>query len=127
MLLANDWSIRLCDFGLSIFTTSKRIHVKDSFAGTPAYASPEQMMGNLPDTKTDVWAVGVILYMLCALIPPFGDLNARAGPIAGKMSTDETHQFHALRKRILFGSYPALPPHFGYVTNLTIAILLSLL
>ena len=125
MLLAKDWSIRLCDFGLSVFTTSKKIHIKDSFAGTPAYASPEQMQGEAPDQKTDVWAVGVILYMLCTLTPPFGDLTARAGPVAGKMSTDEAHQFHALRKRILTGAYPPLPPHFGKELNTLLSKLLA--
>ena len=35
---------------------------KDHFAGTPGYASPELMMSQTPDYKTDVWACGVILY-----------------------------------------------------------------
>jgi len=125
MLLANDWSIRLCDFGLSVFTNSKRIHIKDTFAGTPAYASPEQMQGQPPDQKTDVWAVGVILYILCTLVPPFGDLTAKAGPIPGKMGVDETHQFHALRKRILTSQYPPLPEHFSKELNALLARLLA--
>ena len=113
LLLAKDWSLRLADFGLSVLTTTKKLHIKDTFVGTPAYSSPEQMQGLPADQKTDVWAVGVILYMLCTLVPPFGDIQAKAGPIQGKLSMDEAHQFHQLRKRILTGSYAPIPTHFS--------------
>jgi len=127
LLLARDWSLRLCDFGLSVLTADlvKRVHNKDAFAGTPAYASPEQMMGQPAEQSTDVWAAGVILYMLCALIPPFGDITARGGPVAGKMGNEEARQFGDLRKRILQGGFEPLPPHFSPELNALLARLLA--
>ena len=42
-----------------------------TFYGTPLYASPE-LCDNLPyNEKTDIWSLGVVLYELAALTPPF--------------------------------------------------------
>ena len=43
------------------------------FAGTPGYLSPEVCRRVPYDTKVDVWACGVILYILLAGYPPFWD------------------------------------------------------
>jgi len=42
-----------------------------AYAGTPAYMAPEQWRGEDPDTATDLWAMGAILYRLLAKTPPF--------------------------------------------------------
>ena len=45
--------------------------VTQTFYGTPLYASPE-LCDNLPyNEKTDIWSLGVVLYELAALTPPF--------------------------------------------------------
>lgn len=42
-----------------------------TFYGTPLYASPE-LCENAPyNEKTDIWSLGVVLYELAALTPPF--------------------------------------------------------
>lgn len=63
-------NVKLGDFGLS-----KQIGASHDFAstyvGTPYYMSPELATGSSYDAKSDVWALGCILYELCALKPPF--------------------------------------------------------
>ena len=39
--------------------------------GTPLYASPELCQGKPYDEKTDIWSLGVVLYEMAALRPPF--------------------------------------------------------
>jgi eukaryotic-like serine/threonine-protein kinase len=46
-----------------------------SFAGTPAYASPEQLLhGHPANLQTDVWAVGATLYHMLCGVPPYTGL-----------------------------------------------------
>lgn len=43
--------------------------------GTPYYLSPE-MINNIPYSfKSDIWSIGVVLYELCSLKPPFSGEN----------------------------------------------------
>ena len=39
--------------------------------GTPIIMSPEQFSGDVYGRKTDIWSLGIILYQLCSLYPPF--------------------------------------------------------
>jgi len=39
--------------------------------GTPYYLSPEIVQSKPYNSKTDIWSMGVMLYELCALKPPF--------------------------------------------------------
>lgn len=51
---------RLLDFGLSRSSeTEHEDHI--SFAGTPAYNSPEQLRGEVPDVRTDLYSLGLVL------------------------------------------------------------------
>jgi NIMA (never in mitosis gene a)-related kinase len=42
-----------------------------TMVGTPYYISPEIIEGKAYSLMTDIWSLGVILYELCALKPPF--------------------------------------------------------
>ena len=43
--------------------------------GTPYYLSPEIIKNEPYNFKSDMWSLGVILYELCALKPPFNGNN----------------------------------------------------
>ena len=64
------------DFGLAISESPGAQSVRGSIAGTPNYMSPEQAQGagHRIDGRTDIFALGVILYrMLCAELPFTGE------------------------------------------------------
>ena len=52
--------VRITDFGLAGF--AEQITGNEVFAGTPAYMSPEQFAGKEVTTKSDIYALGLVLY-----------------------------------------------------------------
>ncbi|EDX02333.1 serine/threonine-protein kinase Nek2 [Drosophila yakuba] len=61
---------KLGDFGLARMLRRDQSFAA-SFVGTPHYMSPELVKGRKYDRKSDVWAVGCLVYEMCALRPPF--------------------------------------------------------
>jgi serine/threonine-protein kinase len=72
---ANPDFVKLLDFGLVKPTRPdvepSKSTVQGTFVGSPAYASPEQAAGKPVDLRTDVYAVGVMLYELVTGRLPF--------------------------------------------------------
>jgi len=62
------------DFGLAKIVAGSAHLTGHSVVGTPAYISPEQAMGEQPTPRTDIYALGVVLYeMLIGDVPFHGD------------------------------------------------------
>ena len=78
MITADD-KMKVCDFGLSVEFNEddwlwKMIGCgKSLFTGMPLYMAPEIFSGPYEANKTDVWAMGVILYLMCSGRFPFDD------------------------------------------------------
>lgn len=62
ILIATDGTVKITDFGLAFAKGQMEITEIGTVLGTPAYMSPEQTRGKRVDHKTDVFAVGVIIY-----------------------------------------------------------------
>ncbi|MFY0567348.1 protein kinase domain-containing protein [Archangium lansingense] len=77
VFILRDGRAKLLDFGLARFASSLGVDVERS--GTPAFMAPEQWRGRTQDPRTDVWAAGVLLYlMLTGDLPyPIGDKPLR--------------------------------------------------
>ncbi|MCA8958053.1 MAG: serine/threonine protein kinase [Planctomycetes bacterium] len=73
ILIGEDGSVRLVDFGLARDSDRHSLSQSDQFSGTPYYASPEQIRGKREaiDSRTDVFSLGVVLYELLARGRPF--------------------------------------------------------
>ncbi|MBV8756611.1 MAG: protein kinase, partial [Deltaproteobacteria bacterium] len=98
VFLLPDGGVKVLDFGVSGLArgvegpaAGRMPAVKStlSLAGTPGYMAPEQWDGGIQDARTDIFAVGVMLYQLVTGELPFGmkpvDVGARPPSIADKV------------------------------------------
>jgi len=71
VLLAEDGTPRLTDFGVAFVGYSTQFNTAGSVVGTLAYLSPEAINGEHLDERADIWAFGVMLYEMLAGQRPF--------------------------------------------------------
>ncbi len=69
--LAADGTVKLLDFGIAKSSGSPRLTLKGQFIGTLHACAPEQLRGEAADERSDVWALGVLLYELLTGRVPF--------------------------------------------------------
>ena len=72
-----DGGVKIGDLGVSR-QMSEQTLVLNSFYGSPLYLSPEIVQGQPYGMATDIWSLGVVLYELLALQPPFNGRSLNA-------------------------------------------------
>jgi len=74
IMLCNDGSIRIMDFGIAKSLASRRLTFVGftPAMGTPDYMAPEQVKGSRGDYRTDIYSLGAILYEMTTGELPFG-------------------------------------------------------
>ena len=84
--------VKVLDFGLAKFAPSRdsigepidTLTASEAIVGTPAYMAPEQLEGKECDSRTDIFALGMVLYEMATGKRPF-DGDSRAAVIADIM------------------------------------------
>lgn len=74
LLVDKNWTVKVCDFGLSRFKVHTMISSK-SVAGTPEWMAPEFLRGEPSNEKSDVYSFGVILWELVTMQQPWSGLS----------------------------------------------------
>lgn len=71
ILFDEEGNALITDFGIATARFHSRLTATGRAMGTPHYMSPEQAMGKLVDGRSDLYAVGVMLYEMLLGFPPF--------------------------------------------------------
>ena len=76
IFLSSEQKIKIGDMGVSRIVDwdengNNEKLINDSRVGTPLYLAPELVKNQKYDFKIDIWALGIIMYYLTCLIPPF--------------------------------------------------------
>ena len=77
VMVDDEDHVKLIDFGSAMKEDARRLTFAGSspVLGTPAYISPEQVKGQRGDQRSDIYAVGVMLYEMLTGQPPFTGSN----------------------------------------------------
>ncbi|XP_059100847.1 serine/threonine-protein kinase Nek1 isoform X5 [Peromyscus eremicus] len=96
IFLTKDGTVQLGDFGIARVLNST-VELARTCIGTPYYLSPEICENKPYNNKSDIWALGCVLYELCTLKHAFE---------AGNMKN--------LVLKIISGSFPPVSLHYSY-------------
>uniref|UniRef100_A0A8B9Q346 non-specific serine/threonine protein kinase n=1 Tax=Apteryx owenii TaxID=8824 RepID=A0A8B9Q346_APTOW len=96
IFLTKDGTVQLGDFGIARVLNST-VELARTCIGTPYYLSPEICQNKPYNNKSDIWALGCVLYEMCTLKHAFE---------AGNMKN--------LVLKIISGSFPPVSMHYSY-------------
>ncbi|MBC8113632.1 MAG: serine/threonine protein kinase, partial [Candidatus Saccharimonas sp.] len=71
LLLTKDGTIKLTDFGVAQVFAADRLTMTGAIIGTAEYMPPEQVEGRRIDRRSDLYALGAVLYTMIVGQPPF--------------------------------------------------------
>jgi serine/threonine-protein kinase len=105
IMLGADGAVKLMDFGIARLPDGMRTRT-GLIVGTPTYLAPEQIVGRGADKRSDIYALGVVLYEMLTGVPPFrkGSVTDLLNAIVGERHAPPSahnHRVPAVFERIL--------------------------
>jgi eukaryotic-like serine/threonine-protein kinase len=88
----------ILDFGLAISADDIRLTEEGHTVGTPGYMSPEQASGQVVDSRTDVWSLGVLLFEMLTGRRPF--VRDQRLAVIHAILNDAPPSLHTLRSEV---------------------------
>lgn len=109
ILITKNGDIKITDFGIAKLAQSSLLTQVNTVMGSPAYMSPEQANGDSTDQRTDIYALGIILYqMICGERPFNGDTKSiiaqhltKLPPDINEKREDVAPKFNSLIQKML--------------------------
>jgi serine/threonine protein kinase len=99
MLIARGGSLRITDFGLAMAVRGQgKFGGASSHSGTPQFASPEQLLGERVDVRSDLYSLAAVAYYSLLGTPPFTGTTPEA--ILAKQTTDQIPEIRPTRQDV---------------------------
>src|SRR6201990_3356247 len=76
-MISHQGEVKLMDFGIARDDKLSDLTETGTGLGTPSYMSPEQILGDRLDFRSDVFSVGIVLYQMLTGRKPFVEDDAR--------------------------------------------------
>ena len=110
VLVTADGKLKIMDFGIALDESARRLTWSglSTTIGTPDYMAPEQVSGRRGDARTDIYALGTILYeMLTGELPFAGAQRLRDDEGEGQRGSAAAEPLRARPRSASRGNHPA--------------------
>ncbi len=87
IMIKRNGEVKLMDFGIAQSRNLESLTMPGTLIGTPAYMSPEQVLGQQLDARSDIFSFGIVLYEMLTGVKPFTDDEARS--VSAKILKDK--------------------------------------
>ncbi len=98
IMVKRNGEVKLMDFGIAHTKKLQTLTQPGTFLGTPAYMSPEQILGQSLDVQSDIFSFGIVLYEMFTGLKPFQDDETRS--VSAKILRDGYISPRGLNDRI---------------------------
>ncbi len=78
IMVKRNGEVKLMDFGIAHTIHFDALTMPGTLIGTPSYMSPEQILGQHLDVRSDIFSFGVVLYEMFTGLKPFSDEEKRS-------------------------------------------------
>ena len=87
IMIKRNGEVKLMDFGIAQSRNLESLTMPGTLIGTPAYMSPEQVLGQQLDARSDIFSFGIVLYEMFTGVKPFADDEGRS--VSAKILKDK--------------------------------------
>jgi serine/threonine protein kinase len=86
IMIKRNGEVKLMDFGIAHTRNLESLTLPGTLIGTPSYMSPEQILGQELDVRSDIFSFGIVLYEMFTGVKPFADDDSR--PVTTRIVQD---------------------------------------